>query len=152
MNPSIFLILNLALGFYNAGTIWAVEIDIFRSWRLVGTDFHAVQQAHWKLLPYWIFTPVALAFIGSIALIWYHPAGSPTWTAWGVFLCQAFSNVLSAVFWGRWQAKLSQDPLGSQSPYLAKILRTHWIRTLLINANALILLVWVLQLIELKGR
>jgi hypothetical protein len=148
MNPTTFLVLNLALGFYCVGAIWAVELDIFRSWRLVGANFRAVHQAHWKLLPYWIFAPVTLAFIASIALLWYHPVGSPAWAIWGVFLCQALSNVLSPVLWGRWQAQLSKDPLGPQSPYLAKILKTHWIRTLLINANALILLVWVVQLVS----
>jgi hypothetical protein len=49
MSPLVFLILNLALGFYNVGTIWAMEVDIFRSWKRVGRqDFHAVQEAHWK--------------------------------------------------------------------------------------------------------
>jgi hypothetical protein len=151
MNSTAFLILNLALGFYCAGAIWAVELDIFRSWRLVGDHFQAVHQAHWKLLPYWVFAPVALAFIASIALLWYHPSGSPTWAIWGVFLSQALSNVLSPLLWGRWQAQLSKDPLGAQSPYLTKILKTHWIRTLLINANALILLVWVVQLVSANG-
>jgi hypothetical protein len=147
MNATTFLILNLALGFYCVGAIWAVELDIFRSWRLVGTNFQAVHQAHWKLLPYWVFAPVALAFIASIALLWYHPPASPAWAVWGVFLCQLLSNILSPILWGRWQAQLSKDPLGPQSPYLEKILKTHWIRTLLISANALILLVWVLQLV-----
>jgi NADPH:quinone reductase-like Zn-dependent oxidoreductase len=36
--------------------------------------------------------------------------------------------------WGQWQKKLSGDPLSSESPYLAKILKTHWIRTSLISA------------------
>ena len=144
MTPLGFLILNLALGFYNVGTIWAMEVDIFRSWKLVGGDFRAVQETHWRKLPYWIFTPVALALIGSIALFWYHPTDSPAWAMWGVFLPQLLSLVLTAIFWGRWQAKLSKDPLGPSSPYLAKILKTHWLRTLLINAYALILLVWVI--------
>ncbi|MGB7957741.1 MAG: hypothetical protein WCF77_02770 [Minisyncoccia bacterium] len=144
MNPFVFLILNLALGFYNVGTIWAMEVDIFRSWKLVGDDFNAVQTVHWKKLPYWIFTPVGLALIGSIALIWYHPVNSPAWAMWGVFLSQALSLVLTAIFWGQWQAKLSKDPLGAKSPYLAKILRTHWLRTLLINAYAFTLLAWVI--------
>lgn len=149
MNPLVLLILNLALGCYNAGTIWAMEVDIFRSWRRVGRqDFHGVQEAHWKKLPYWIFAPVGLALAGAIALIWDHPAGSPGWAIWSVPLSQALSLVLTAIFWGPWQAKLSQDPLGPQSPYLAKILRTHWVRTLLINASASVLLVWVLQLVR----
>ena len=148
MNPSIFLILNLALGFYNVGTIWAMEVDIFRSWKLVGTDFHRVQEVHWRKLPYWIFTPVGLALVGSLALFWYHPVGSPVWAIWGTFLFQATSLIFTAIFWGRWQAKLAKDPLGAQSVYLKKILATHWLRTLLINAYALTLLVWVIQLVK----
>ena len=148
MTATTFLIFNLALGFYNVGTIWAMEVDIFRSWKLVGTDFRKVQEVHWKKLPYWIFTPVGLALVGSIVLIWYHPLGSPVWAIWGVFSFQTLSLILTAIFWGQWQAKLSKDSLGSQSPYLAKILKTHWIRTLLINIYAFILLVWVLQLVK----
>ena len=41
MNADVFLLLNLALAFYNVGTIWAHEIDIFRSWKLIGpAEFH----------------------------------------------------------------------------------------------------------------
>ena len=70
MNPATFLLLNLALAFYNVGTIWAHEVDIFRSWKLVDANsFARVQGAHWRKLPYWIFLPVGLAFGGAIALI-----------------------------------------------------------------------------------
>jgi hypothetical protein len=148
LNPNIFLLLNLALAFYNVGTIWAMEVDIFRSWKLVGADFHKVQEVHWKKLPYWIFTPVGLALIGSVVLIWYHPVGSPSWAIWCVLLFQVISLTLTAIFWGQWQARLSKDPLGSQSPYLAKILKTHWIRTFLITAYAFILLIWIMQVIS----
>jgi len=149
MNPLVFLVLNLALGFYNAGTIWAMETDIFRSWKLVGNqEFHTVQEVHWRKLPYWIFTPVGLALAGSVALIWYHPLGSPAWAIWGVPSAQSLSLVLTAVYWGPWQARLSKDPLGPRSAYLDKILETHWVRTFLINASALMLLAWVLQLVK----
>lgn len=149
MNQMIFLALNLALGFYNVGTIWAMEVDIFRSWKLVGEEnFHNIQEVHWKKLPYWIFTPVGLALIGSIILFWYHPQGSPIWAIWGVFLSQFLSLVLTGIFWGQWQAKLSKDPLGPQSIYLAKILKTHWLRTLLINLSAIILLIWIIVLVR----
>ena len=146
MNATIFLLLNVALAFYNVGTIWAHEIDIFRTWkRLDPITFHEVQRVHWRKLPYWIFTPVGLAFIGGFALIWYRPAASPLWAAWSAFLCQVLSLALTAILWGRWQAKLARDPRGAQSPYLALILRTHWIRTFLINAYALILLIWAIE-------
>ncbi len=77
------VLLNLAVGFYNAGIIWAHEIDIFRSWKLVGVQqFHRVQAVHWHKLPYWVFTPVGLALIGGFVLVPYHPAGSPLWAIW----------------------------------------------------------------------
>lgn len=99
---------------------------------------------HWRKLVYWIFIPVGLALIGGIALVWYHPVHSPAWAIWGALLCQVLALALTAIFWGRWQAKLSRDSSGSRSPYLAKILKTHWLRTLLVNAYAAILLAWTI--------
>jgi len=56
VNPKVFLLLNVALAFYLVGAIWAMEVDIFRSWKLVGaTDFPTVQAVHWRKLPYWVF-------------------------------------------------------------------------------------------------
>lgn len=146
--PIAFLLANLALSFYLAGAIWAVEVDIFRTWKLIDPkDFRIVQEIHWRKLPYWVFAPLALALAGSTALIWYHPAGSPLWGIAGNLGCEVFSLVLTAIFWGRWQAKLSKDPAGSRSVYLIKILKTHWIRTALINAYALILFAWSIQVL-----
>ena len=46
MKPIVFLLLNLAFAFYNMGIIWAHEVDIFRSWRLVGPEsFPRLQSA-----------------------------------------------------------------------------------------------------------
>jgi hypothetical protein len=146
VSASTFFLLNLALAFYNVGTIWAHEVDIFRTWRLIGrAEFHRVQAVHWKKLPYWVLLPVALALAGSIALLWFHPAGMPKPALWVAVLCQLASLALTAALWGRWQAKLSQDERGSDSPYLDRILRTHWLRTALINAYALSLLAAALQ-------
>ena len=147
MNPATFLLLNLALAFYNVGTIWAHEVDIFRNWRVLDPEnFRRLQTVHWKKLPYWIFAPLGLALAGSVTLVWYHPPGSPSWAIWSSLGAQLISHILTAVLWGRWQAKLSKDSAGGRSPYLAKILNTHWVQTFLINAYALILLVWVIKL------
>lgn len=142
-----FFLANLALSFYLVGAIWAHEVDIFRSWKLIDSkDFLRVQEVHWRKLPYWIFTPLGLALMGSTALIWYHPAGSPSWAIWGNLCCQVSSLLLTAFFWGRWQAQLSKDSAGPNSIYLSKILRTHWVRTALVNAYALIMLAWAIKL------
>lgn len=146
MNGNLLLLLNLALSFYLVGAIWAIEVDIFRTWKLVdANDFHTVQSVHWHKLPYWVFAPLALALLGSIALIQYHPQNSPAWAVWGNLGCQLLSHLLTAIFWGPWQAKLAKDPSGPASPYLKKILATHWIRTLLINAYGFILLLWTIR-------
>ena len=148
MNTNIFLLLNVALASYDVGAIWAHEVDIFRSWKLLDPEtFHRVQSLHWRKLPYWVFAPVALTLIGSITLIWYHPPGSPAWAIWGGLACQLAPHILTAALWGPWQAKLSKDDRGPASPYLAKILSTHWIRTLLINVYGLILLAWAIHVL-----
>ena len=125
------------------GTIWAHEIDIFRTWKLIGNaQFHQVQEVHFRKLAYWIFAPVGLALLGNLALIWYRPNDSPAWCVWAALVLQSLSAGLTAVFWGRWQAKLAKDERGADSPYLAKILETHWVRTLLINGYAIVFLIW----------
>ena len=149
MRSGAFLLLNLALAFYLVGAIWAHEVDIFRSWALIGaSDFRRVQSAHWHKLPYWIFAPLAFALFGSVSLIFYHPGGSPEWAIWGNLGCQITSHALTAIYWGPWQAKLSQDERGPASPYLQQILKTHWLRTLLINAYGMVLLVWAIEVLR----
>jgi hypothetical protein len=139
----VFLLLNLALAFYLVGCIWAHEVDIFRTWRLVGRErFPAVQRTHWRKLPYWIFAPLTAAFAGGIGLIWLLPAGSPAWGPWANFGLQVASAVMTALYWGPRQARLSRDPEGPDSVYLTRILRTHWVRTGLITAYGGVLLAW----------
>ena len=148
MSAKGFLLINLALAFYNIGSIWAHEVDIFRSWQLLDPDtFHRVQSLHWRKLPYWVFAPAGLTLFGSVVLIWYHPARSPSWGIWGNVACQIAAHILTAAFWGPWQASLSRDPRGPAGPYLMKILSTHWIRTLLVNAYGLILIAWAIDVL-----
>src|SRR6516165_6221578 len=111
MTPNVFLLLNLVLAFYNAGTIWAHEVDIFRTWRLVNPeDFPKVQTAHWRKLPYWIFTPVGLALCGGVALVWYHPSSSPVWAIWANLTCQVLAIVLTAIFFWSMASQAVQGP------------------------------------------
>jgi hypothetical protein len=141
MTANLLLVLVLALAWYNVGTIWAHEVDIFRSWALVGPEqFQVVQAAHWRKLPYWVFMPVGLTLAGSLALLWYHPTRTPMWAVVGNAACQTLSLALTGLMWGPWQARLSRDALGPTSPFLARILATHWIRTTLITTGGCLLL------------
>lgn len=146
MSKETFLLLNLALAFYNVGTIWAHETDIFRSWKPLDPEtFHTIQSIHWRKLPFWIFIPLGMGLAGSIALIWFHPDPIPVSEPWIALALQITSHFLTAIFWGPWQARLSRDPSGGASPYLDKILKTHWIRTMLINAYGFMLLLMAIQ-------
>lgn len=150
MNRETFLLVNLALAFYGVGAIWAHEVDIFRSWKLLdAAGFRRVQEVHWRKLPFWVFAPVGVTFAGSIALLWYRPAGSPSWLPWTAFACLLTSHLLTAFLWGPWQAKLSRDPDGPEGIYLSRILSTHWIRTLLISLYGVVLLGWSIQILAL---
>ena len=124
---TLFLLV-FVLAWYNVGTIWAHEVDIFRTWRLVPlAAFHRVQSVHWHKLPYWVFLPVGLTIAGSVLLAWRHPDLIPGWAVLANAGCQLLSAILTAVFWGLWQAALGRDPAGPASPYLTRILRTHWL-------------------------
>ena len=41
--------------------------------------------------------------------------------------------------WGRWQALITFQNLGPQDPLVQRLVATHWIRTLLVAAYALVL-------------
>lgn len=141
------LLVNLLVGGYNFGTIWAHEVDIFRSWRLAGEHFQEVQRVHWRKLPYWVLGPVGAGFILSVVMLWLHPSGSLAW-AWSSFGTQVASGALTATMWGPWQGRLARDPRGAESPYLRRILATHWIRTALYSANAIIVLLWAIRVVN----
>lgn len=143
-----FLLANLAIACYNVGTIWAHEVDIFRSWPLLDPAiFHDVQRVHWRKLPYWVLLPFGLSLAGAVALVWYHPAQSPVWAVWSNLASQLLALILTLFFLGQWQAQLSRDPLGPRSPFLEKIPRTHWVRTGLVSATGAVLFAWTLQVV-----
>src|SRR5260370_42004412 len=103
MNSTTFLLINMALAFYNTGLIWVHEVDIFRNWKLMElSSFNTVRARHWKNLPFLVGAPVGLALIGSVILLVHHPANSPAWAIWGNLLCQVLSHILTAIYWGRW--------------------------------------------------
>jgi hypothetical protein len=145
---TIFLLANLALAFLIAGFVWAHQVEIFRSWRLIDAkSFRAVHDAHWQTLPIWVVA-IGLSLAGSIALIWCHPAGTPKWAIWASVLCQVLTQVLTLFFWGRWQANLRSDLSGPDSPVLDRLIRTHWLRAVLVSAYAVILIVWMVTVLR----
>jgi hypothetical protein len=142
---TLFLLGNLALAWLIAGFVWAHQIEIFRAWRFLDEkSFRAVHDAHWRTLPVWV-VPIVLSAAGSVALIGYHPAGSPAWAIRAGVACQAVTQALTVLFWGRWQANLRTDADGPRSVALARLVRTHWVRAVLVTAYAGILVAWMVM-------
>ena len=148
---TVFLLANLALAFFIAGFVWAHQIEIFRAWRLLDEkSFRAVHAAHSRTLPVWV-TAIVLSAAGSVALIFWHPAGSPAAAIRAAVACQVLTQILTVLFWGRWQSALRTDPAGPASPLLARLIRTHWLRAVLVSAYAGVLAAWMVIVLRARA-
>ena len=69
------LIASFAASFYNVGTIWMTQFG-WRLWTYVApSDFERYHLAWWAMIKPVIFPVAAIAFFGSIAMLWWRPAG-----------------------------------------------------------------------------
>ncbi len=134
------LILTLAASFYDVGTIWMTQFG-WRLWPCVAPgDFSAYHAAWWSMIKPVIFPVAAIAFFGSIALIWWRPDGVDSASVWINVAVQLAVYILTAAFWGRWQAQThyARLPSGALDPMYIRVMSTHWIRGALITANGLL--------------
>ena len=148
------LILTFAASFYNVGTIWMTQFG-WRLWRYVApSDFGAYHAAWWAMIKPVIFPVAAIAFFGSIAMIWWRPDGVTSTPIWLNVGLQVATYASTAAFWGRWQAQThyAKRPDGVLDPMYVRVTSTHWIRAALITANGLLALWIVIQHLSSKAR
>ena len=148
------LIFTLAASFYDAGTIWMTQFG-WRLWPYVApADFAVYHDAWWSMIKPVIFPVAALAFIGSILLIWWRPDGVEGSLVWINAGMQLAVYILTAIFWGPWQAQThyARLPDGSLDPVYQRVMSTHWIRAALISANAVLVLWMMIQHLSHRGR
>jgi len=118
----------------------------WRLWPYVAPNyFGAYHAAWWSMIKPVIFPVAAIAFCGSIALIWLRPEELTVVPVWLNVVLQVSVYALTAAFWGRWQAQTHYATLpgGSLDPMYIRVMSTHWIRAALITANGL-LVFWML--------
>jgi hypothetical protein len=146
MNKSQWtLVLTFAASLYDAGTIWMTQMG-WRLWPYVApADFSAYHAAWWARIKPVVFPVAAVAFFGSIALIWWRPEGVTATPVRLNVILQVAVYALTAAFWGRWQAQTHFARLanGSLDPMYVRVMSTHWIRAALITANGL-LVIWMM--------
>lgn len=131
------LIVTAMLAWYHVGFVWLVQVVAWPLFAYVGPkEFEAYHQAWWHGIRYILFIPSGLTFVGGLLLLFAHPQGVPEWLLAAGFAMYVLTYVLTAVWYGPEQAKLT-DP---RSPRLAMVNNVHWIRTALVSGNALCLL------------
>lgn len=131
------LIVTTALAWYQVGFVWLVQVVAWPLFGYVGpNEFNAYHQAWWRGIRYILFIPSALTFIGGILLLITRPRGVPEWLLADGFAMYVLMYVLTAVWYGPEQAKLT-DPRSSR---LVTINKVHWIRTALVSGYGLCLL------------
>ncbi|MGI8691034.1 MAG: hypothetical protein ACR2M3_20835 [Thermomicrobiales bacterium] len=142
MNPGeVVLLITLAASCYSVGTIWMVQV----SWRLfayVGpAEFPDYHRAWWlgpRGIQPIVFPLAGLAFLGSVAEFRWRPSHASVAAVWLSLTLQVLAYVLTAAWWGRWQAQLHRVRLddGSLNPLYQRLLSTHWLRVALLTAAA----------------
>jgi hypothetical protein len=134
--PDWILLATLVLAWYHVGIVWLVQTVAWPLFAHVGqNEFEDYHLAWWHGIRYVIFIPSGLIFAGAILLLFYTPIGVPVWLLWLALGLYALTYLLTAVWWGPLQAKLT-DP---RSPRFTLIVRTHWLRTALVSAFGLAL-------------
>jgi hypothetical protein len=141
MNKAQWILMTtFAASFYSVGTIWMTEFG-WRLWPYVApSDFAAYHAAWWAMIKPVIFPVAAVAFFGSIALVWWRPEGVTATPVWLNIGLQLATWILTATFWARWQAQThyARLPNGSLDPMYVRNMSTHWIRATVITLNGLI--------------
>jgi hypothetical protein len=141
------LIASFAASFYNVGTIWMTQFG-WRLWPYVApVDFGKYHLAWWAMIKPVIFPVAAIAFLGSIAMLWWRPVGVSATALWLNFALQIVTYATTAAFWARWQAQthFAVMPDGSFDPMYALAMNTHWIRATIITLNGLVIFWMVVE-------
>jgi hypothetical protein len=141
------LMTSFAASFYNVGTIWMTQFG-WRLWTYVRPeDFEGYHLAWWAMIKPVIFPVAAVAFLGSIGMLWWRPAGVPAMALWLNFALQVLTYATTAAFWGRWQAKthFAVLPDGSLDAMYALAMSTHWIRCVIITINGMVIFWMIIE-------
>jgi hypothetical protein len=137
------LLANLALGFYNVGAVWLVQMVCYPLWSYVGPgEWRAYHDAWWHGIQGVILVPAGLSTLGCIAMFWLRPPGVSIRAVWLGLALQVLWIALTVVWWGRWMAQLVQLSGPVYGALYHRLLSTHWLRVSIITAYG-VLMVWM---------
>lgn len=134
------VLITTAISLYNVGIIWLMQRHIFPGFEFIGKEeWPEYHEHHWQRIRYVVLLPAVLAFGGSALLLKVRPSNIPRWMTRTGFGLQTTAFGLTAVLWG---PMLSRFRRGNSTERVQRLVRTHWIRTLLVTAFG-ILMFWM---------
>jgi hypothetical protein len=138
------LLMTCALSLYGAGQVWLVQLSSYRLWTYVGEkEFHAYHAAWWRGIWGVILAPAAIVVVGSALMLWRPAPDVPVWATWLGFALQAALVLGTAIWWGPLMARVEAPGGGLLSNRYQLLMKTHWIRVVIVSAYA-VLALWML--------
>src|SRR6266849_4931884 len=136
-------LISLAAGCYNVGIILMTQFG-YRLWARVGRaefeDYHRAWWYGWGGIQPLSFPSGIVATLGALAQLRWRSPHIPSWLVWLNINVWIQAWVMTAVWWGRWQAQLKQarQEDGSLDPLYHRLLTTHWLRVALFAAGGVL--------------
>lgn len=125
----------MAIGGYNAGTVWLAQVSGYPLAVHVGApEFRRYYGAWSRGVRAMIFVPLLVALFGAIALLFVRPVGFPGWAAWLAIALSLAMVVLTVVWWSPPMADIVQSDGGLNLTRYTQLTHTHWLRVGLATA------------------
>lgn len=128
---------------YNLGVILMTQLG-YRLWAKVGRaefqDYHKAWWYGWSGIQPLSFPSGIVATLGALIQLRLCSPRVPAWLVWVNISVWIQAWIMTALWWGRWQAQLQQTRQedGSIDPLYHRLMTTHWLRVALFAAGAVL--------------
>jgi hypothetical protein len=136
-------LVNMALAFYNVGTIWLVQMVCYPLWAYVGkAEFDTYHDVWWRSIWGVILGPAFLLSVGAFLMLKWRPSGVPKNAVWLGIALQVLWIGGTIVWWGPLMGKLHGTTGPIDGSMYQQLMVTHWLRVAFVTAYG-VLLFWM---------
>ena len=141
-----FFLITFAMVFYGMGASFVESFVNYPTWRLIGAnEFISYHQALSPLIIGYMVIPMLVTTVLTILLLWFNPAGIPSWAIWLSLALQLSIWVSTASIQLPIQIQLGKD--GLSMALIDRLIFTNWwFRKVPQIANAFLFL-WLMSLL-----
>ena len=141
-----FFLITFAMVFYGMGASFVESFVNYPTWRLIGAnEFISYHQALSPLIIGYMVIPMLVTTVLTILLLWFKPAGIPSWAIWLSLALQLAIWVSTASIQLPIQIQLGKD--GLSMALIDRLIFTNWwFRKVPQIANAFLFL-WLMSLL-----